>query len=61
MNELYEMFEIEQLLNLIKNIEAMISSLIRMFGNVFSWLGPGVLTAIGIGATIAIILRVVGR
>lgn len=61
MSELYEIFEIDTVIDLINNIESLVDSLINLFGTTFSWLGAGTLTALGIGATIAIILRILGR
>lgn len=61
MEELLEFFDFQGILRLIQSIQGMISALLNLFGTTFSWLGPGILGAIGIGATVAIILRVMGR
>lgn len=59
--EILDFFDFEGLLRLIQSIQGMISALLNLFGTTFSWLGPGILGAIGVGATVAIILRVMGR
>lgn len=56
-----DIFEIKTISELIENIFNFIPALIRLFGNTFSFLGSGILTIITIGATIAIILRILGR
>ena len=58
---LKDFFDIESILILKDSIAALGQSLIRLFGNTFSWLGNDTLIALGIGITIAIILRICGR
>ena len=61
MESLSDFFEFETIKDLVNAIEGLVDSLLDLFSNTFSWLGTGILTAIGIGATIAIILRILGR
>lgn len=62
MEELFsEVFDFNGLVKVIDSIKSLAESLINLFGTTFSWLGTGILTAIGIGVGIAIVLRIVGR
>ena len=61
MEDFWDILPIGQIGRLIENITALGKTLISMFAEVFGWLGPGILTAIGIGISIAIILRIFGR
>lgn len=61
MEFLKDFFEIDTIINLINDIEGLIDALINLFGTTFSWLGSEVLVTLGIGATIAIVLRILGR
>lgn len=56
-----EIFDFSGLTKLAESIEALGKSLINLFGTTFSWLGTEVLTILGIGIGIAIVLRIVGR
>lgn len=51
----------EALLQFIDSIKGLIDALINFFGTTFSWLGTPILTILGIGAVIAIVLRFFGR
>lgn len=61
MTDILEIVDFKEVIRLIENIGGLVSALMQIAAQCFGWLGTGILTSIAVGATIAIILRVLGR
>lgn len=61
MGNFTDLIDTDGLFSLIESIKNLIQSLINFFGQLFGWLGPEILIILGIGAAVAIVLRIIGR